>query len=561
MLWTGAAAEIEVVLKGVEGAVADNVRAQLTLYQERAAKGIAASRVRLLYRRAESEILAALRPYGFYRATLVGELQEIDPDRWRTSFQIEPGLPIRLQRVDVRVQGAGAADQGLASGFPQKQGDVLDQGIYTAFKRSWLELALERGYLDARFATARIDLDLDAYQAEVTLVLDSGHRYRFGEVTFQQQRLDDDLLQRFQRFADDQDYHHRHLLQLRRDLLDSGYFDSVDVVPQRDGILDGRIPVIVALEPHTKDLYRFGIGYATDVGPRLSFEWRRRIVNSRGHSARIETIWSPVDSRLAGQYRIPLEDPARDFFAIEPRVETYDTKGRQGQIASVDLYGPWLLEKWRRVLGVGFEYEDYQIAEEDTDYYAMVPFAELSRVRNDGLLYTRKGYRLKLRLAGALDGLLAQSTFLQGSARGKWVWSPGEDYRLISRFDLGATWADRLQDLPASRRFFAGGDNSLRGFALDSLGPRDDQGNLVGGRYLATASVEIERRIDAEWSGALFYDFGNAWDPDYRNQLGQGIGLGVRWLSPIGQVRVDLAWPLGAPEQGVRLPLSVGPDL
>lgn len=141
------------------------------------------------------------------------------------------------------------------------------------------------------------------------------------------------------------------------------------------------------------------------------------------------------------------------------------------------------------------------------------------------------------------------------------------NYRLIARTDLGATWAESLDEVPKSRRFYAGGDNSIRGWGFEALGPSDpNTGETLGGRYLAVGSLELERRLKGPWSLAVFTDFGNAFDPDYSQDIAYSLGAGVRWSTPIGPVRLDLAFALSKRDEGhglppARLHLLIGPDL
>jgi len=83
----------------------------------------------------------------------------------------------------------------------------------------------------------------------------------------------------------------------------------------------------------------------------------------------------------------------------------------------------------------------------------------------------------------------------------------------------------------------------------------------VGGRYLGVGSLELERRIYGDWGAAMFYDFGNAFDPDYSAGFKQAAGLGLRWRTPVGLVRVDVAYKVGEPGHQARLNIVVGPDL
>ena len=200
----------------------------------------------------------------------------------------------------------------------------------------------------------------------------------------------------------------------------------------------------------------------------------------------------------------------------------------------------------------------------------LVPYITWAKTVTDDPVYTKKGYRLKYYLLGTVGGVISPESYLSGGVDFKWIRSFFKDFRFISRLDLGATWANSVDDLPASRRFYAGGDNSIRGWGYDALGPNDPvTDETVGGRFLAVGSLELERRIKGPWSAAIFTDFGNALDPDYQQQYEQSVGLGLRWLSPIGQVRVDVAFALtkndwweersGLPP--ARLHLIIGPDL
>jgi translocation and assembly module TamA len=131
---------------------------------------------------------------------------------------------------------------------------------------------------------------------------------------------------------------------------------------------------------------------------------------------------------------------------------------------------------------------------------------------------------------------------------------------LITRLDIGRTGIDDFTQLPASLRFFAGGDQSVRGYSYNTLGPTDAQGAVVGGPHLLVGSVEYEHALASKWSAAVFFDQGNALN-DFRDPLKKGAGVGVRWRTPIGQIRVDVAAALSEPGRPRRFHISIGPDL
>ncbi len=226
--------------------------------------------------------------------------------------------------------------------------------------------------------------------------------------------------------------------------------------------------------------------------------------------------------------------------------------------------------RWRRTIGIGYRYEDYSINEVEQDAInELVPYITWAKTVTDDPIYTKKGYRLKYGILGTTDALISPASYLSGTLDFKWIQAFWKDYRLIARTDLGATWANSVDDLPASRRFYAGGDSSIRGWGFDALGPNDPvTDETVGGRYLAVGSLELERKIKGPWSAAVFTDFGNAFDPSYEQQFEQSVGVGLRWLSPIGQIRLDVAfaltkddWQQGDGFPPTRLHFIIGPDL
>jgi translocation and assembly module TamA len=166
------------------------------------------------------------------------------------------------------------------------------------------------------------------------------------------------------------------------------------------------------------------------------------------------------------------------------------------------------------------------------------------------------GWKADLRIRGA-SAPLSTVSFLQADIRAELALPLGERARVLTRTEFGTTYAGSLARLPPSIRYFAGGDRSIRGYALDELGPEDDNGEVVGGRHLAVGSIELERMIRGRWSLAVFLDAGGAFndrsDPTY-----SGVGVGARWHSPFGPIRVDLAVPLDDVQHSIRIHLGIG---
>src|SRR6185369_6353017 len=155
-------------------------------------------------------------------------------------------------------------------------------------------------------------------------------------------------------------------------------------------------------------------------------------------------------------------------------------------------------------------------------------------------IYPTRGERIEFDVRAADKSVLSNATFFQAIARGKFIQSFGEErFRLITRADLGYTVTNDFHDLPPTVRFFAGGDQSVRGYSYQGIGPRDALGRVLGGKALEVASAELEYRFLQKWGVAAFYDTGTANDK-FGGQLKVGTGVGVRWMSPIGLIRLDV---------------------
>jgi translocation and assembly module TamA len=554
-------AVVRVEIEGVEGAQRDNILALLTIEQQRKAEGLTASRVRRYHARAPREIRLALQPFGYYNPVIDSELKQVE-EGWVARYRIDPGPPVRVAGVEVLLSGKGENDRALlkkASEFPLAGREIANQAKYDAGKADLLRLALERGYLDAFYERHELRIDPGTEQAWVDLELDTGPRYRFGPVTFEEAGLREDFLQRFVRFKPGDFYSASKLYDLQRALETTEYFSRVEVIPQREKTEDDRIPVLVDLALRKRNKYTFSLGYGTDTGPRGGIEWERRLLNERGHRLGAGINVSEINQTITGRYVIPLEDPRTDQLAFSlkgnrerTRTADYDT-GEAGVSRSVKR------GRWDETIGLRYLKEKFEVGLTDGLTGLLLPGGSWTRVVADDRIFTQRGYLLKFDIQGADERVLSDISLLQAKVFGKWIF-PLAGGRIITRGNLGTTWVSDFEQLPASLRFFTGGDYSVRGYAYDTLGPTDDSGEVIGGRNLVVGSVEYDHPVHGPWGVALFYDTGNAYNtPDA--SLESGAGFGIRWKSPIGNLRLDFAWALSRPGTPFRLHFTMGPDL
>lgn len=560
-------ADITVHVNGIEEKpLRENVLAFLGIYQYRDKEGLTEAMVRRLHSKAPQEIRRALMPFGYYRPAIEAHLQVVEGD-WVATYDVQPGPPVRVSAVRVGILAEPDVRrlfEDILSNPPIRSGNVLKHAEYDALKSALMNRATQHGFLDASFETQRLEVNTDTLDARVELALQPGLRYYFGDVEIHQDILDEDFVRRFVKFETGDPLNFNELLDLQYALTDSEYFTAVQVEPLRDQAGDDRhIPIVVRADPNERSRYSVGLGYGTDTGPRLTLGFQRRYVNRRGHKLSVESRIAEVESSFTTRYTIPLEEPAREslqLFAGTIRADRADTESDRLVVGASRLR---TLGDWEQTLYLRAEKEISTLPTREFETRSLIPGASWLKTEADDLFYTRRGYKLYADVHGSAPVLGAETEYVQVRVLGKQIFAPAEDWRVLLRAEAGATAVGKRSNLPVSQRFFAGGDYSVRGFDYNSIGPPDDSGKVVGGQYLVAGSAELEYRFAENWAVATFVDAGNATN-DLGEELRRAYGVGLRWISPVGVVRLDLAHPINAdppPARGIEIHISVGPDL
>jgi translocation and assembly module TamA len=450
--------------------------------------------------------------------------------------------------------------------FPLRRGAPLLHGAYEAGKQALLDYAAAHGYLDAELVTHQIRIDLGAYTARVRVHFATGPQYRFGEVTFDEGLLDESLLRGFVPFERGEPFDLGKLLELQDGLSASPYFRRVEVIPQ-EGRAEGlEVPVHVVLVPARRQRWAFGLGYGPDTGARGTVALDVRRVNRRGHRAEIDTKLSEVESRLEGTFIVPKRAARTDFTRYSVGYSELDSDTTQQRTALVSAGLDRARGSWREHFALAWQQEDFTVGPDRGTSELLMPQASWGRKVADDVLYTLDGNEVRFQFRAASEDLLSTATFVQGIAEAKYVrllWGP---VRGIGRASAGYTETEEFRELPGSIRFYAGGDQSVRGYGYQELTPRTAEGLPIGGRALFTASLELdallfEFRNFGRFGVAAFYDTGNAMRDFELGDLRSGVGAGIRWLSPVGLVRVDAAMALDLPGTPIRFHFTLGPDL
>ena len=559
LFWSAASAELRI--EGVGDRLAGNVRLFSALADEPC--DAPAWRVRRRYARLADEAARALEPFGFYSPHVNTSLN-MDDECWRAIVEIDPGSQTLWRNVDFRLDGEAEFDPSvddLKDSVARLPGKPLDHDTYETYKRNLQIIAADRGYVDLAFTEAKVDVWPEDLAADLTLHVDSGARYAFGDIDVMQDVLDPDLVSGYIAIDEGTPFDRRTLQRAQRDLSDSGYFGRIQLTANYEDAADGRIPVSAVLEPGTRIEYTVGAGASTDTGPRFRAGFRNNRINPRGHRLRTDLNVSTLLQGLTAEYRMPLGDPRSEWRSFTGAVSHEQTDTFETDTVNLGFRRSHLLRSsWIRTTGFDVSYDQFEVADEREDTLLLVPSLTYDQKLADADLYPSRGRRLTFEINGTSESIGSSSTYLQLTAQARWVRALGDRTRVLARSILGYTETDDFDQLPPSVRFFAGGDESIRGYDLDSLGTLDANGEVVGGTRLVVASIEVERQITGNFYGAVFADAGNAFsDEDFDPVVGAGIG--IKWRSPVGPVRLYVGFPVNEDDRDPRLHLRLGADL
>ena len=551
------------IIEGLKNHPALLANVQAAMPQIRFACDAPRVRLKAYLRQAREKAASALRALGHFDPVIATQIQT-DGDCPHPVLTIDPGPTVVIDVVNIRIQGPFEKDataRRFMEALPLKIGDPLNQGAYDGIRDGLINRALARGYLDARYTQRQLWVDPEAQKARITLTLESGTQYRFGGLHAEQNILDPSFFDRLMPAEKGDPYSSDRLAEIGAALSASGYFADVRVRPELEARENGLVPVNILLTPRQRTGYNFSIGYGTDTGPRTKAEIERRWVNQSGHKWNAAIGLAQREQTLESVYSIPLLRPLTDSLDLYARTKREDNNDIVSTAGTLGAQWTRLRSGWTRSLFTEYLYERTRYGDEPAhgeDF--LLAGIRLGRRDLDNPLFPVQGHSLDLLVRGAAEPLFSTASLVQGKVR-MVASRPWRRFIFQGRAELGATETDRFDRLPKSLRFFAGGDNSVRGYGYESLAPKNDEGQTVGGRYLLTFSAEAMHPVYGEnWFGALFVDCGNAFDRGSDINLNTGLGVGLRWRSPIGMVRLDLAHPVDAASSTVRLHIGIGAD-
>lgn len=558
-------AEIEIQIPDVTPAIENNVRAFLSLTRYADRKDVSADVMARLQRRIPGETRQALEPLGYYEPEVTYEVAQAG-EKWQVTLHINPGRPVRLSQVAIDIDGPGKDTRTLReiiAAQDLKPGLRLNHGTYEHVKNELLRTAKNEGYLDARLTRNELVIDRIERRATIAIELETGERYRFGKITTVQDVITNDAMRRLLRMREGDPYRLDAVLRTQYVLDDSQYFTGVDIDSSEPDRAARTVDITVSAQPNRKHRYAVSLGYATDTGERGKFTWDNRRVNERGHRSKFEMIYSSVLKEVSGRYIVPVMDVALEkveFGAAAREEELGDTLSERIEVGTGLTQ---VLGRWQRVLFVTLSNDKTTFPATSTDperteeAFLIIPGISFATLPSYVLGGKVRPYSVYAELKGSPSTFGSDASFLQFRAQVERIFNLSALWDLRIRGELGTSWVPDFSDLPSSQRFFAGGDRSVRGFALNELSPKDDKGNSVGGRHLFTSTLEVERALPRNFGVAAFYDVGNAFDSFADPKLEYSVGVGVRWHIAVASLGLDVAQPLSESGRNPRVHLYI----
>ena len=542
-------------ITGIKGAPLNNANARLQAAKKDLNGKPTQQQIQTLYSDGPNQIKQAIEPFGYFKASVSSQLTR-SGNKWIADYKVNPGRRLHITRISVNISGDGKNNKKIMrflNKFPIKTGHAFNTETYEKAKNKLLTIAQGQGYLRAQFINTRAVIHLQNYTCIMTIEMNTGPRFYYGDVTFSKTPLSESFLRRYLNFKKGQPLSYSRLLNLQQQLSGAGYFESVSVVPLEKKTKKQAVPIKVNLKMRKRKEYRFGVGYGTSSGPRGTIGYGVNWLNRYGHKFKALMQLSAINSSVSAQYLIPGKRPAHENYAINGAIYQLRPKRGKSIVKSIGVAQIKNYSRWQRTIGLTFEREQYNmdnITQNQTSKL-LFPSITFSRTKTNNILKTKNGYNVTINLLGTSGYVVSTASLIQAKIDYTQIFTLFRNNRFVIRGDYGYDLISNLRRLPLSKYFYTGGINSIRGYRYQDIGP---------GRFLVVGSAEYQRRVYGNWYVAVFYDIGNAMN-HFNEEYKRGTGAGIVWQSPIGALRMYVSRALTGKDHPLRFDFSFGPDL
>ncbi len=478
------------------------------------------------------------------------------------TVHVDPGPRTTVSSVALSFEGpinseAPARESAARLAFSLHVGEPFTQSRWSDAKNAALKVLQARRYLGARIVHSEARVDPRGKTAALSVTYASGPTFTLGALDVSGvSRYPGWIVTNVNPLAVGEIYSSDRIVELQRQLQNTPYFASVAIAVDNDLDKPQETPIHVKVSEFPYNSVRGGVGYATDTGAHVQGSYT--YLNTFG-AAWPFTMQGRID-QIQQYGQIQLSMPPGLHGWVNSALASYTTTN----VSDTRIYSTRAgFQRANTTAYIDYAYSlQYYVDRLDqnavgpTTAHALLPQWSFTRRNVDDPLFPRSGNVLHAEFGVAIKGVLSDQTFARGYARGVQYVPIGERDLMLFRAELGGVFTSgNSSGVPASLLFRAGGSNSVRGYSFDSIGNNVD-GSILPTKYLVTASAEYQHWFLPDWGAAVFYDIGTATDTWHEKTFYPGVGVGVRWRSPVGPVNVDLAY--GIQNRSVRPYLTLG---
>lgn len=511
---------------------------------------------------AKKQITSSLNALGYYKPIIKLNLK----DGSTLVADIERGPATRIANVSVTVLGGGKTDPQLLDEIKSlkiKQGDILNHSHYDSARKKIERQLLELGYFDVKWQTHRLEVTLKTNSAHVILTFDTGARYQFGELVISGETQAGKYIRSLADFKQGEPYQATTVSEYNLSLSTTPYFTSVRVYADIANRANGQVPINIDVLHKPANSYEIGGGFNTTYGPKVRFKWSKPWITDDGHYLESNLNVSEPQQDISMAYTVPVNNPNDDLwrFSVGYKREDELTNDVYSKILTGQLQRQWLTSNdWVRIAFLRRDRETYRIGDEEQSARMLMPGISYAKKESKGGTTPYWAEQWLISAEFGLEDAFSSTNIIRLQLQNAWLRTYLDKHLLFLKANVGAMMVDDIDNVPYSLRFYAGGDQSVRGFAYQSISPEDEKGRLIGGKYLLSGTVEYNYQFAQNWRLALFVDSGTATN-DFSDDVQVGAGFGFRYLTVVGPVRIDHAWGLTKKSKSTRLSITIGPEI
>ncbi len=501
-----------------------------------------------------------LRSRGYYDGEVHFDLDP-GPETVAVTFRVEPRDAFVLDHYAIQfVDSENPPDAPTLESLGIELGMRAEAAPIVAASNRLIDTLQDDARPFAREADRQAVVDFQTQSMSVDVFVDAGPRAGFGPVTFSGlERTKEDYVRQWVHWSPGDPFRQSDLDDLQRDLAGTGLFTAVGV--ERAGELDteGNVPVRVEVVPSAQRSVGGSIGYATDRGATGRIFWEHRNLLGRDEDLRIALSGDFLQQAASVRFNRPnFRRLGRALFA-RTEFQRSDTDAFSGYEGLVAAGLSWTLsERWSASVGGGLEYSSLEDNLEAADGRTKAVLGSIPvtfSYRNvDSELDPTSGYRTDLLLTPFFGRSNSQPVAFHATEVDGAAYYPVDSERrfvLAGRARIGSIVGTDLVNIPPNRRFYAGGGGSIRGYEFQKVGPLDPSGDPIGGRSRIEVSAEVRVRVWGQVGVVPFIAGGQVYEsvyPDFSDTFQWAGGLGLRYHTAVGPLRLDVAFPINRRE-------------